>query len=194
MKTFFTKTFTFLLPLFFCTATLFASEGAEHAPLGIDAKFVFTIINFILLFTGLFYFLRKPAAEFFSTRAISTKLEIEKSQKLRDETYRHLEEIEGKLKNVDIEGKELIQSVKNQSEKEKQSMIAEAQEMSKKIKSDTERLAHHELLKAKKELQTQAVKLASELATKKIKEQITSEDHIKLGSDFITQIKKVNIS
>lgn len=179
----------FLIIIVFWATQVFASGGetTHHGP---DLKFAYVVINFVLLVILLRFFFKNPAKEFFNSRALKTKIAIENSKKLYDEAFRYFEEVKAKLNNADVEGKELLNSVKNQAEQEKLKIIAQAKETSEKIKSDALRIAEQEVVKAKQELKSEAVHLAADIAAQQIKEQITPETQIRLGSEFISQIKK----
>ncbi|MBF0105844.1 MAG: ATP synthase F0 subunit B [Deltaproteobacteria bacterium] len=182
------------IALFVTTHVLvvYASEGAGHEG-GIDNKFIFSAINFILLVVGMFFLLKRPTREFFANRHHTIRLSSDSAKKMRDEAYSQYKEVEARLKGVDTESQKLVNTVKEQAEKEKQHIIAQAEDMAQKIRDDTHRIADQELLKAKKALKIEAVQLAANLAAQKIEKQISADDHLRLGNEFVTQVKKAGV-
>lgn len=174
-----------LIPLF---AT--ASEGGVHHAPSLW-EIIFALTNFTILVGALYFVLRKRSSEFFSSRALNTKLAIENAKKLYDEAYRQFEEIEAKLKNADLEGKKLLQDIKDESESEKQQIVAHAKEIAAKIVADSKMIAKQEVIKAKELLKRESVDLAMGLAQKKIESQITDEDQKRLGASFVQSMQKV---
>lgn len=193
MKKFLTVSVALIISLFFVVASAW-SAGGGHGASGPGREFVFVLINFALLLMVLYFALRRPAKEFFAARALKIQQHIDESKNLHDEAYRALEEIECKLKNVDVEGKEFLATVKDQAEQEKQSIIAQARDMAEKLKSDTDRKIQGELLRAKMELKAEAAQLASQLAAKEIKDNISADDQVRLGAEFIKRIKTAGLS
>ncbi|MCP5463963.1 MAG: ATP synthase F0 subunit B [Deltaproteobacteria bacterium] len=160
----------------------FAAEGHGPDPFG--------IINFFILITLLFLVLKKPIPQFFRGRALKTKLAIDEAQKAYDDAFRHYEEIQCKLKNADVEGKELLASIKEEAELEKQKIVVQARELAENIKKDAKRLADHEIKRARVALKEEAISIAAELAAEKIKTRLSADDHQQIGKEFVGQIQK----
>jgi len=180
--------FLFIIVIFWAVQAY--AMGGTLTNEGPDLKFLYGVINFVLLIFLIVYFLKKPAKEYFSSRSLKTKMAVENSKKLYDDAYRRFEEIEAKFNNADVEGKKLIASVRQQADQEKKRIVIQAKETAEKIKRDAERIASQEVVKAKQELKSEAVDLAREIAAQKIKEQITPDIQVRLGKEFISQIQR----
>lgn len=191
------KKFAFAISFFLllCVSTLVnASGGGGHEEHGPDMKFLYVGINFAILAGLLFFGLRKPASEFFGSRALNSKKRLEEATKFHDEAKRQFELIQSKLTNAEVEGKELIKSVKAQAEQEKLAILAHATDLSQKIQKDAERMINQEVVKARAELKSEAVELAMTLAEDKLRKELTPEDQVRLGADFISGIKTARVS
>lgn len=194
------KKFAFISSLILAlavSALAIASSGGHsggHEAHGPDLKFLYVVINFTILACLLFFGLRKPAAEFFGTRALNSKKRLEEASKLHNEAKKQFELIQSKLTNAEAEGKELIKSVKAQAEQEKIAIIAHAKDLSQKIQKDAERMINQEVAKARAELKSEAVELAMTFAEDKIRKELTPEDQVRLGADFISGIKTAGVS
>lgn len=167
----------------------FASGGSHSAPQVSDLLFPF--INFVILLMLLYFFLRSKAVDFFRSRSTNIKVDIEKSKEMYADAYRKYEEIEGKLKNADIEGKELLKSLKDEAELEKKHMVKAASEFSEKLKSDSERIINNELKKATRRLKKETVNLATMLAKQELQKEMSAEQQKQLGAEFVDQLKEV---
>lgn len=192
MKYLFSKLCAVSLVFFWISSAV--ASGGEHAVHGPDKKFLFVVINFLILALLVVMGTRKPAREFFRTRSLLSKKRLEDAKKLHDDARRQHEEIQAKLKNADSEGKDLIASVKRQAEQEMQAMVAQGHELSEKIKQDTQRMISQEIARARNELKSEAVELAMDLAVQKIKGSLSVEDQVQLGSDFVSGVKTVRVS
>lgn len=186
-----TVSLVFLTQFFLFSFQAMAGSVEEHVVQGPDKALIYTVINFILLVILLSIGLRRPAKEFFSSKSLKTKMDIDEAKKLYDDAYRRFEEMEAKLKNADRESKEMIHRFKEHAELEKHRLIGQAREFSEKIKMDARRIADHEVQKAKHSLKAEVVRLSADLAAKKIKEELTNDDQVRLGTRFVEEIKKV---
>lgn len=172
-----------------------ASSSAHASPAKMTTDFYFTVANFLTMILVLYFVLRKSIQSFFRARATNTKLEMEKIKKIYNEAYRKYEEVESRLKNADLDGKKLLDSLKHEGELEKQRIIRKARETSHQIKFDAERVIKQELLKAKEGLRLETAELATRLATQKIQQTLTSADQDQLSTEFLenlSSIKKVS--
>jgi len=182
---------SFLVIALFMAMNVYAAGDGGHAVGPGDLKFLYGIANFVILASLLYYLLRKAVPEFFRSRATKTKMTIDEARKSYDEAYRQYEEIEAKLKNADVESKELIATIKEEAEAEKLNIVKRARELAEKIKTDSERIAEQEVKKAGVALKKEAIKLSTELAEELIKQKISNDDQVKLSSNFVSQVKKV---
>lgn len=172
-----------------------ASGGAHASPSQMTTDFYFTVANFITMILLLYFVLRKSVQSFFRSRATNTKLEMEKIKKIYNEAYRKYEEVESRLKNADLDGKKLLDSLRHEGELEKQRIIRKARETAHQIKFDSERVIKQELLKAKEALRLETAELTTQLAKQKILQTLTASDQDQLSTEFLenlSSIKKVS--
>lgn len=178
----------------FFMAVLLASPAFAAGGKGMGLSFLWVVINFAILVVGFYFLLRKQAVEFFQSRSLNTKKAVDEAKRFYEESHRKFEEIECRLKNSDVEGKKLIEEIKTQAENEKQRIVTEARNMATKLNADAKKLADQELLRAKNQLQAEAVELAAELAAQKIKASLTDSDQTRLGNDFIQTVQKGEVA
>lgn len=168
------------------------ASGSEHGHgvAGPGKAFLYAVVNFVLLLLALYFLLKKQAVTFFRDRALTTRMTMDKAQKVYAETQQRLTEIEGRLKNADQEGKNLIQAVKNESEAERQNILKSARDVAERLQNDTQRIAEQEVRRAKEMLKVEAVRVAMELAGQEVKNQLTPEKQKHLSGEFVTLIQK----
>lgn len=183
-----------LIFVFGVSALAVAGSNSHEVAHGPDLKFLYVVINFSILACLLFFGLRKPAGEFFGSRALNAKKRLEEASRLHNEAKNQFELIQSKLANAEMEGKELIKSIKAQAEQERSAIVAHAKDLSQKIQKDTERMINQEVAKARAEIKSEAVEIAMTLAEDKIRKELTSDDHVRLGADFIAGIKTARVS
>lgn len=170
-------------------APVFASSGGHGDATHMDKSFYYTLVNFVIMVAALYFILRRSIKAFFRTRATSTKLEMDKVEKLYNEAYRKYEEIEAMHKNADLEGKKLLDALKHEGEMEKQQIIRKAREMAVQIKFDAERVIKQEVFKAKETLKQETVELVTKLAQGKIESAISSDDQKQLNEEFLQALQ-----
>lgn len=184
-----------LIVILFWSALAYATGEVPHeASQGPGLKFVYSVINFVLLVMLLYFFFRNPAKEFFNARSLNTKMTIDQAKKLHTGVYRQFEEIEGRLNNADVESKNLVETIRREVEREKQGMIIHARDLAEKIKADAKRVAEQEVVRARQELKAESAQLAARLAEEKIEQGMTPRIQESLGRKFITQIKQEGLS
>jgi F-type H+-transporting ATPase subunit b len=101
------------------------SEGAEakpESPFHVVARWA----NFIVLFGGLIYLLRKPAAEFFSTRRNDITGGLQRAQDAQTGAQARMDEIEKRLAQLSSEVTGLRAEAQKESLAEREKILAEA--------------------------------------------------------------------
>jgi F-type H+-transporting ATPase subunit b len=179
--------------LFLFPVVLFAAEHGESH--GLDAHQVKTIIyqsiNVSILFIGLIYFLRKPTREFFQTKRSAFVASAEKAQKMREEAEQQRLEIQVRLAKLQSTADESIARARAEAADYKNALIAEAKEVSKRIKKEAEETAALEVERAKNRLREQMIKEATLLATQQLETKLTNDDQRRLQGEFIENIQAV---
>ncbi len=83
------------------------SQGSEPAPKEKNSEppheLLYKTINFIILVGGLGYVLRKPLAEFFSSRSSSIRKSLDEGRKALEASQAQLQAVEEKLRGLEAE-------------------------------------------------------------------------------------------
>lgn len=165
---------------------LAASGGHHEATVW---TYAFPFINFVLLVGVLLFFLRKPIKKSFESRANTIKDGIAEAKVYYDDAFRRYEEIECKLKNSDVEGKRLLETLRGSAEQEKRKMVADAEDFAKRLQSDTQNMIQQEMIKAQNLLRAEVVNLAAKAAEENLKKTLTSEDQKRISAEFVSDVK-----
>jgi F-type H+-transporting ATPase subunit b len=151
---------------FYGTGIAVSSEGGGHGFAWKDL--VWPLINFGVLAAILFFAGRKPVTQFFKKRT---------------------EEVRERLANTDKEINEILSAAKKSGEKNKDSIIAEGEELKNKILEQAKTNIEFELQKARESIKSEAALMALELAEKQIKEKLGKEGQETLIDEYIRKLE-----
>lgn len=165
------------------TTPLFAAAG------GYDyGHLVFQSINVLLFFGGLFYLLKSPVGGYFSKRVQHIKEALVKAEKSREEAKVRLDEIEGKMANLDTELAEIEAKAKAELEKEKVQLEIQAKEDATRIMEQAKDEIEHIHREAVLNLKGYVVDLALQSAEKQIRDTISEDERQKLFMEFTSRL------
>lgn len=165
-----------------------ASEGGHEGP---SMALVYWGINFLILAGILLYFLRKPAKDFFASRATLIRTNINQARDLKTNAEKKYAEYEARLKSIEKEMNDLVVSLQKDGELERRRIVETATQQVAAMKGNSERMLQQELRKAKEELKKEAVNLATELAGELIRKNLTPEDQGRLVEQYLQKMEKL---
>jgi len=183
----------FVLALVLAARSALAAEGhgEGHHEEGIPFSMVFSGINFAILAGLLFYFLRKPAKDHFASRATLIRTRIQQAEELKSHAVQKYNEFESRLKSIDRETQDLIANLKHDGELEKRRLVEMAEKQSVQLRETQEKIIGQELRKAKEELKQEAINLASDMAEKLVRENMTPEDQNRVVGQYLDRMEKL---
>ncbi len=166
----------------------FASSGGHHEAPPFGKEMVFQIFNFILLVCLLVYVYRKNAAGAFEKRSLEIKTAMEEAaaaKKIAEEKY---QEYQLRLVRLDDEIRQIMDHVKEDADKERELILAEAKKQADKQIKQAELTAKQEVALATQLLRKEAVELAAGMAAEAVKDKMTSEDQKNWVKTYIEKI------
>lgn len=187
------KWFAFLLVL--GASAAFAAGGhGEHGdgPVEVPKVVFYQVINVLILFGGLFYFLKGTVVKLYADRKSNYLAAAQKSQSAKELAEKQLAEIKAKLNQLEATQDETISRAKAEANDMKLALVKEAQEIATRIKSEAELTAKLEVQKAQAQLREQLLKESLEAAKAVLSKDIGSADHQKLQSEFVNKVQAVN--
>jgi F-type H+-transporting ATPase subunit b len=170
-----------------------AEEGGEHAEHVFTWKdWLWPVINFAVLVVVLFFFGRKPMAEYFRKRTELIEKSLREATEAKELAQKALSEVRTKLENADREVEAILASARKSGEKEKEMIIAEGEKLKEKILEQARTNIDFELQKAKDKIKSEAAMMALELAEKQIKEKLGQKEQEALIDDYIKRLEAKN--
>jgi F-type H+-transporting ATPase subunit b len=167
-----------------------ASTDTGHQEVPIRTM-IYQTINVALLFAGLFYFLKNPIKQMFKEKKETFVAYAEKAKQARVAAEQENMEIQVRLTRLESTAEESILRAKAEAADLKLQLIAEANEISRRIKQDSEASVRLEIEKAKVILREKMIKQSTQMARAQMGSKVSHEDHKRLQGDFIESIKAV---
>lgn len=189
-----TKQFSILTLGSILLASLVAQAETEAAAHGVHVptrEIFWQCFNLAIVFGALFYFLKKPVVEFFSSRA-SVYLEAEKkSQSAKLAAEKQYLEIKHKLENLENNHAEnLVRAEADAADLRKQ-LLREADEVAARIKKESQETITMESAKARETVQNEFIQKTLEAARSVLSKDIGAQDHTRLQANFAQTVKEV---
>ena len=175
--------------LAFCLAlpAAAAAAGDDH---GSPLSSVWKWGNFILLFGGLAYYLRRPLREFLQARARGIEEGLASGKRAQEEAESKMSAIEVQMARLDQDIDGLKQQAARESEEERQRIIdssnAEAEKVVAVARREIERLQRS----ARLELKAHVARLAVDLAEERLQKDLEPSRNQRLVSRFVSSLKQ----
>jgi F-type H+-transporting ATPase subunit b len=165
-------------------------HGAEggHGGKGWEATDTYRVMNFSVLALGLFFLLRKPAANALNGRIQGIKDELSDLEARKAEAERKLSEYSQKFATLDQEREKIIAQYIQQGEDAKARILEEAKAAATKLEAQAQKNIENEFTKARAELQEEILDKAMAKAEEIIRAKITSDDQEKLVDEYLAKV------
>lgn len=175
------------------TGVVYASGGEGHADSGALIKdFLYRVFNFAIVVGILVYFLAKPLKKGLSGRRDEIEKALAEADQVKLAAEAKFAEYDQKLATANAEIVEISAAIKREGELEKEKILSSAREMATKIELEAEKAAALEIANARRELQSEAVRLAVELAEELLKKNFTSEDDTRLIDEYMQKVGELH--
>jgi len=183
---------TLIISVAFCGLALASGgEGGEHG--GSVTDLLYRILNFVLMVIVLVVVIKKTAVkDFFSNRKEEIRQKLEALKQDKETAEARCNELEKKLKEFEVQKKEILEQFKAAGELEKKKIIAEAGERAAQILSQADLTIDREIQAARNRLTQDMVEMAAARAEEIIAGQIQDSDQDHLVNEFIKSVEKLN--
>ncbi len=177
---------------FVFAAAVFAigGGGGEHVTTWKD--WLWPVVNFGIIVAVLVYFGRKPIKEYFRKRTELIEKSLKDATEAKELAKKTLGEVQGRLKNTELEINKILEASGKTGEREKEALIAQGESLRNKILEQTRANIEFELEKAKKSIKSEAALMALELAEKQIKEKLGRKEQEGLIDEYIKKLEVGN--
>lgn len=149
-----------------------------------------SFINFVIFVGLLFFFLKKPVAEFWVSRSEDLKARFGEAENLSQAAKKEYQEWNGKISAVEEDAKNLILSLQREGDLEKTKLMEESVAQANQIRSDGVKIAQQEVQKAVEALKVKTAELAVGAATGFLKDSLNASDQSGLIEGYLKGVEK----
>jgi F-type H+-transporting ATPase subunit b len=168
-----------------------AAEAAHDESIGGMIKAMgWPVANFIIFIGVLYYFFNKPFSEYLAGRSSTIRKDLVEAAELRNNANAQLAAIEQKLQALPGELNALRTRGAEDIKAEEQRIAAQAAADRERLLEQTRREIELQVRLAKKEILDHAADLSVQLATERIRKEVTPADQDRLVDRYLTQVKE----
>ena len=167
-----------------------AGEHHDESISGMILGMGWPVANFIIFIGVLYYFLNQPIREYLTTRDSTIRKDLVEAAELRAAAAAQLENIEQKLKALPGELANLRTRGAEDIKAEEQRIAAQAAADRERLLEQTRREIELQVRLAKKEILEHAANLSVQLATERIKKEVTPADQERMVDRYLSQVKE----
>jgi len=144
--------------------------------------------NFLLLVAVLVYFGREPIRAFFDGRRSEIQKNLDEAGALLSEAEARNAQLQRQLLELDDELEQIRGTARQRAEAERVEILADAEASAERILNDARAAVDQEIFRAREQLRSDAAQLAIELASERLRGQITAADGERLIDEFIDRV------
>ena len=167
-----------------------ASEHHDESIGGMIVKMGWPVANFIIFLGVIYYFGNKPLAQYLASRKSSIRKDLVEAAELKATATAQLATIEQKLQALPGELDKLRARGAEDIKAEEARIAAAAAADRERLLEQTRREIELQVRLAKKEILEHAADLSMQLATERIKQDVTPDDQSRLVDRYLDQVKK----
>lgn len=177
------------------TPAVLLAAGGEHGAghdNAIPKVVIYQFINIVILVGGLIYFTKDGIIQFFSGRKAVYLEAAQKSAFAREQAEKEFVDLKNKIANIDATRADALKKAQEHAEDVRKQILAESQDVSKRIREEAELTAKLEIQRAQKELREQLLKDSLSAARTVLTKDLGANDQQKLQNEFINNIEVVS--
>lgn len=179
------------IKLLLAVLIVLAGYGLANASTGHEprwADFGWRIANLVLFCGILWYFTGKIIKRFFKNRKETIVQTLDDLEKRRSEEKEKLAEIQTRIANLESERKKILDDSKEQGERLKQNILADANRQAKQIIEQAQRSAENEGRAMMDQVRATIAAEIIEAAGKALSGRLTSDEHDKLIANALNKV------
>jgi len=167
-----------------------AEGGHDESIAGMVKKMGWPVANFIIFIGVIYYFANTPLKEYLASRSATIRKDLVEAAALKATATAQLATIEQKLQALPGELNTLRSRGAEDIKSEEARIAAAAAADRERLLEQTRREIELQVRLAKKEILEHAADLSVQLATERIKKDVTPEDQARLVDRYLDQVKK----
>ncbi|HEX8720901.1 MAG TPA: ATP synthase F0 subunit B [Pyrinomonadaceae bacterium] len=146
------------------------------------------LVNLLLFIGVMVYFLRRPVREAFRARQGSIRDELMRAEEERAAAVARLEEVEGRLANLNAEVEAVRAQAQREAAEERARVARATEEEMRKIREQARREIESAAKAARAELRTFTAEQSVRLAEEMIRRDIRPEDDAHLAREYVSEL------
>lgn len=162
--------------------------GLLWRPTGMPAPFGATLLNFALFVFIIVRFGSKPIAAALSKRKDTIMRDIDDASRMRAASEKRLAEYTLRLEKIEEDLDRIRREFREQGERERERILAEANERRERMRKDAEFLLSQELLQMRQDLQNETVEQAIRGAAELLSVKLTPSEQERYLESFLLQL------
>jgi F-type H+-transporting ATPase subunit b len=166
------------------------TAGGEHHAPSIHGIW-FPLINFLIFAYIIKRFALPLVRDFFQSRRREVLTTVTAAAEAKRRAEAVVQDYKTRLARVDQEAQTIQSTLRSEGERERQKLLAEAENTAVKIKEDAQFLADQEVKIARQRMRAEIARAAEARATELVQSHISAPDHERLAQEFIHQIGPV---
>jgi F0F1-type ATP synthase membrane subunit b/b' len=167
-----------------------AGEHHDESIGGMIKGMAWPVANFIIFVGVIYYFANQPLKEYLASRSAAIRKDLVEAAELKATATAQLASIEQKLQALPGELNHLRTRGAEDIKAEEARIAAAAAADRERLLEQTRREIELQVRLAKKEILEHAADLSVQLATERIKQDVTPEDQARLVDRYLDQVKK----
>jgi F-type H+-transporting ATPase subunit b len=164
-----------------------AEEGAKTSA---TMDFIGKTVNFLILFGGLAFVLRKPLAAMLGKRSLDIQEALRQAQESKAGAEEKYREAEAKITGLEAEVRRLIEAAEAEARANKDRIAVLAAEESRRLRKFAEQESDQQVRAGLQELKAYAAQRATELARERIRQRLTPADQATLIDKSIERLSE----
>ena len=149
------------------------------------------LLNLTVLLGFLFWALRRPLADFLTSRRLEVKDALDESWTAKASAEERYQQIEARIANFEGEIESLLTDVRADADMERKSIEGRAEQAAGQLEAAAKRSLDEELRRARRELRSEAISLAVGLAGDILTQSVGDDDQQRLTSDYLNKVGEV---
>jgi len=166
------------------------AEEAGHGGASLD--FIGRVINFVVLFGGLIYLLRKPVKAYFDRRVQDTAAALSGAEASRREAEEKYRQSQARLADLAAEVRDMKRQAEEAAREERERISSAGTEEAARIRGLTAQEIELQLQTGIKELKAYAIERAVARAEARLERRLTAEDQARLIDRSIEQLAEIH--
>ena len=163
-----------------------AAEAGEHA--ASVTQLVFPLINFLIFLYLLKRYLLPFAKDYFRSRRAEIAGAVKEAEEAKQRAEALLSDYRSRIARLDDETREIREALRAEGDREKTKLLAEAEELATRIKTDADFLADQEVKAARQELRREIARMAEAAAERLVQSHLTAVDQKRMVAEFMREI------